>query len=122
VTSRRPTIDVSNTNNGAVFTARQLAALPIAQNLSGIIQLAPGTSRGNPRIGGDSFGGAGVTENAYFINGFPVTNVYRQIGSTTLPFFAIAQAQILQGGYSAEFGRSTGGVVNITTKSGPAAW
>jgi len=122
VTSRRPTIDVSNTNNGAVFTARQLAALPIAQNLSGIIQLAPGTSRGNPRIGGDSFGGAGVTENAYFINGFPVTNVYRQIGSTTLPFFAIAQAQILQGGYSAEFGRSTGGVVNITTKSGTNRW
>jgi outer membrane receptor protein involved in Fe transport len=122
VTSRRPTIDVSNTNNGAVFTARQLATLPISQNLSGIIQLAPGTARGNTRIGGDSFGGAGVSENAYFINGFPVTNVYRQIGSTTLPFFAIAQAQILQGGYSAEFGRSTGGVVNITTKSGTNNW
>ncbi|MYN05430.1 TonB-dependent receptor [Pseudoduganella sp. DS3] len=122
VTSRRPTIDVSNTNNGAVFTARQLAALPIAQSLSGIIQLAPGTTRGNSRIGGDSFGGAGVTENAYYINGFPVTNVYRQIGSTTLPFFAIGQAQILQGGYSAEFGRSTGGVVNITTKSGTNNW
>jgi len=122
VSSRRPTIDVSNTNNGAVFTARQLTSLPISQSLSGIIQLAPGTSRGNPRIGGDSFGGAGVTENAYFINGFPVTNVYRQIGSTTLPFFAIAQAQILQGGYSAEFGRSTGGVVNITTKSGTNHW
>ncbi|MCE3264347.1 MAG: hypothetical protein K0R43_3426 [Pseudoduganella sp.] len=122
VTSRRPPIDVSNTNNGAVFTARQLAALPIAQSLSGIIQLAPGTTRGNPRLGGDSFGGSGVTENAYYINGFPVTNVYRQIGSTTLPFFAIAQAQILQGGYSAEFGRSTGGVVNITTKSGTNRW
>ena len=122
VSSRRPTIDVSNTNNGAVFTARQLASLPISQSLSGIIQLAPGTTRGNSRIGGDSFGGAGVTENAYFINGFPVTNVYRQIGSTTLPFFAIAQAQILQGGYSAEFGRSTGGVVNITTKSGTNNW
>ncbi|KQV46675.1 MULTISPECIES: TonB-dependent receptor [unclassified Duganella] len=122
VSSRRPTIDVSNTNNGAVFTARQLDALPISQSLSGIIQLAPGTARGNTRVGGDSFGGAGVTENAYFINGFPVTNVYRQIGSTTLPFFAIAQAQILQGGYSAEFGRSTGGVVNITTKSGTNNW
>ena len=122
VSSRRRSIDVSNTNNGAVFTARELAALPVAQSLSGIIQLAPGTSRGNPRIGGDSFGGAGVSENSYYINGFPVTNVYKQIGSTTLPFFAIAQAQILQGGYSAEFGRSTGGVVNITTKSGTNRW
>jgi outer membrane receptor protein involved in Fe transport len=122
VTSRRPMIDVSNTNNGAVFTARQLAMLPIAQSLSGITQLAPGTARGNTRVGGDSFGGAGVSENSYYINGFPVTNVYRQIGSTTLPFFAIGQAQILQGGYSAEFGRSTGGVVNITTKSGTNNW
>jgi len=122
VTSRRPAIDVSNTNNGTVFTARQLDALPVSQSIAGIIQLAPGTTRGNPRVGGDSFGGSGVTENAYYINGFPVTNVYRQIGSTTLPFFAIAQAQILQGGYSAEFGRSTGGVVNITTKSGTNQW
>jgi len=122
VTGRRSTIDVSNTNNGTVFTARQLEALPVAQSISGIIQLAPGTTRANPRVGGDSFGGSGVTENAYYINGFPVTNVYRQIGSTTLPFFAIAQAQILQGGYSAEFGRSTGGVVNITTKSGTNRW
>ena len=122
VSSRRRSIDVSNTNNGAVFTARELAALPVAQSLSGIIQLAPGTARGSPRIGGDSFGGAGVSENSYYINGFPVTNVYKQIGSTTLPFFAIAQAQILQGGYSAEFGRSTGGVVNVTTKSGTNRW
>ncbi|WP_028102860.1 TonB-dependent receptor [Pseudoduganella violaceinigra] len=122
VTSRRPTIDVSNTNNGVVFTARQLDELPISQSISGIIALAPGTTRGNPNVAGDSFGGAGVSENAYYINGFPVTNVYRQIGSTTLPFFAISQAQILQGGYSAEFGRSTGGVVNITTKSGTNKW
>ena len=55
VTARRPAIDVSNTNNGTVFTARQLDALPIGQSISAIIQLAPGTTRANPRIGGDSF-------------------------------------------------------------------
>ena len=122
VKARRSQIDVSNTNNGATFTAKQLKTLPIAQSVAGIIQLAPGTTRADPAIGGESFGGAGASENGYYINGFPVTNVYKQLGGSTLPFFAISQAQILSGGYSAEFGRSTGGVVNITTKSGSNTW
>ncbi|MEJ7807297.1 MAG: hypothetical protein WKG03_15415, partial [Telluria sp.] len=45
-----------------------------------------------------------------------------QLGSSELPFGAIAQAQILTGGFGAEFGRSVGGVVNITTKSGSNKW
>jgi hypothetical protein len=122
VKARRVSIDVSNTNNGAIFTAKQLKELPIAQSVGGIIQLAPGTTRADSAIGGESFGGAGASENGYYINGFPVTNVYKQLGGSTLPFFAIGQAQILSGGYSAEFGRSTGGVVNITTKSGSNRW
>ncbi len=44
------------------------------------------------------------------------------MGYSELPFGAIANAQILSGGYSAEFGRATGGVVNITTKSGTNRW
>lgn len=122
VLGRRQTIDVSNTNNGSVFTSKQLAELPIAQNVRAIMQLAPGAARGDSRLGGESFGGSGVSENSYYINGFPVTNVYGQIGGTTLPYFAVSQVQILSGGYSAEFGRSTGGVVNITTKSGTNRW
>lgn len=123
VTGRRSRIDVSNTNNGATFTARELAALPIAQNVGAIIQLAPNTTRADSRYsGGASFGGGGASENAYYINGMVVTNALTQLGSSELPFGAIAQAQILTGGYGAEFGRSVGGVVNITTKSGTNDW
>jgi hypothetical protein len=123
VQGRRSRIDVSNTNNGAVFTARELAKLPIATNVAAIIQLAPNTTRGDTRYAaGDSFGGGGPSENAYYINGFPVTNPLTQLGASELPFGAIAQAQILTGGFGAEFGRSVGGVVNITTKSGTNNW
>jgi len=45
-----------------------------------------------------------------------------QLGASELPFGAIAQAQILTGGFGAEFGRSVGGVVNVTTKSGTNNW
>jgi hypothetical protein len=123
VSARRSRIDVSNANNGATFTAKELAALPIQQNVSAIIQLAPNTTRADPRYAaGASFGGGGASENAYYINGFPVTNPLTQLGASELPFGAIAQAQILTGGYGAEFGRSIGGVVNITTKSGTNRW
>jgi outer membrane receptor for ferrienterochelin and colicin len=125
VTGARQAIDVSNTNSSVTFTASELSKLPIANNVGAIIQLAPGTTRGDSRYGGanaPSFGGASASENAYYINGFPVTNGLYQVGASQLPFNSIAQAQILNGGYSAEFGRSTGGVVNITTKSGTNNW
>ncbi|TFW19104.1 TonB-dependent receptor [Duganella callida] len=123
VTGRRSRIDISNSNNGATFTAKELAALPIAQSVDAIIQLAPNTTRADSRYAaGASFGGGGASENAYYINGFPVTNPLTQLGASELPFGAIAQAQILTGGFGAEFGRSVGGVVNITTKSGTNTW
>ena len=123
VTGRRTRIDISNATNGATFTSRELAKLPIAQNVAAIVQLAPNTTRGDSRYAaGDSFGGGGASENAYYINGFPVTNPLTQLGASELPFGAIAQAQVLTGGFGAEFGRSVGGVVNITTKSGTNNW
>lgn len=125
VTGRVSRIDVTNTNNGATFTAKELARIPVAANVGAVIQLAPSTVKGDPRYGGSgapSFGGASASENAYYINGFPVTNPLTQVGFSQLPFFSISQANILSGGYGAEFGRSTGGVVNITTKSGTNNW
>lgn len=123
VSGRRSRIDVSTASNGATFTAKELAALPIQQNVAAIIQLAPNTTRADARYAaGASFGGGGASENAYYINGFPVTNPLTQLGASELPFGAISQAQILTGGYGAEFGRSIGGVVNITTKSGTNRW
>lgn len=123
VTGRRSKIDVTNTNNGATFSAKELAKLPIARNVEAIIQLAPNTTRADDRFaGGASFGGGAASENSYYINGFPVVNPLTGLGASQLPFGAIAQAQVLTGGFGAEFGRSIGGVVNITTKSGTNNW
>jgi hypothetical protein len=123
VTGRRSRIDVSNAVNGATFTARELAKLPVARNVSAIIQLAPNTTKSDPTyVAGASIGGGATSENAYYINGAPVTNPLTQLGASELPFGAIAQAEIKTGGYGAEFGRSVGGVVNIVGKTGTNSW
>jgi TonB dependent receptor/Carboxypeptidase regulatory-like domain/TonB-dependent Receptor Plug Domain len=124
ITGRVLAIDVSSTNNGSVFTARQLDALPIAtKDLNGVIALAANTVKADTRyFGGISIGGGGPSENAYYINGFPATNALTQLGSLDLPFGAIQQFDVQTGGFGAEFGRSVGGVVNIVTKSGSNDW
>ncbi|UGQ47353.1 TonB-dependent receptor [Massilia endophytica] len=122
VTGRRSRIDVSNTNNGAVFSAKELAKLPVQTNLTSIVLLAPNTTRADAAYGGASFGGGGASENAFYMNGFPITNPLSQLGSMELPFGAIQQASVLTGGFGAEFGRSIGGVMSVTTKSGTNNW
>ncbi len=125
VLALRQKIDVASIGSTTVFTASDLAKVPVASNVGAVIQLAPSTTRGDSRYGGanaPSFGGSGASENAYYINGFPVTTLLTQVGFSQLPFNSIAQAQVLTGGYGAEFGRSTGGVVNIVTKSGGNEW
>lgn len=120
VSATRTPIDVSNTNNGVVFTARELRKLPVANDIASVVQLTPGVARGNNSQYGNapSIAGSGQSENAFYVNGFPVTNILSQVGASELPFGAISNLQVLSGGYGSEFGRSTGGVVNVTTKSG----
>ncbi len=123
IVGRQQSIDVTSTNPGASFTAKQLDALPVARNVEAIIQLAPNTTRADSRFaGGASFGGGAASENSYYINGYPVVNPLTGLGASQLPFGAIAEAQVLTSGFGAEFGRSVGGVVNIITKSGTNNW
>lgn len=123
VTGRRTRIDLTTAANATVFTAKELSKLPVQQNLTSIALLAPNTTKGDPAFGNAaSFGGGGVSENAFYLNGFPITNPLSQIGSMELPFGAIQQANVLTGGFGAEFGRSIGGVMNITSKSGTNTW
>jgi len=123
VTGRRSRIDVTTAVNGSTFTAKELEKLPVQTNLNSIILLAPSTTKGDPAFGNtSSIGGGGVSENAFYLNGFPITNPLSQLGSMELPFGAIQQAQIITGGFGAEFGRSIGGVMNITSKSGTNTW
>ncbi len=112
-------IDVSSVESTTILTAEQVAKIPVPRDITSVALLAPGTVRGDAAFGNlASFGGASVSENAYFVNGFNITNSFDNLNFAQLPFEAIAEQQTKTGGYGAEFGRALGGVVNVVTKSG----
>lgn len=112
--------DFAKTTTGLTVDLDALTSQePIARNLTAVTQLAPTVIKGNPGFGNvASFGGGSVAENAYYINGLNVTNPDTYVGGADVPFDFYKTIEVKTGGYAAEFGRATGGVVNATTKSG----
>ena len=119
-----PTIDVTATDTRSVITAEQLERLPLQRSAEAIALLAPGAIRGAGGYFGGlvSFGGSGVSENAYYLNGYFSGDPLSNLGGTGLPFGAIAQQETYIGGYSAKYGRSAGGVISQIGKRGTNDW
>ena len=54
----------------------------------------------------------------YLVDGIDITGLtYGDVGTPLLSEF-VHEMQIVSGGYNAEYGRSTGGIINIVTRSG----
>lgn len=128
-------VDVRSTESATNITREELARMPVDQTLTSVALLAPGVVSGNSSLGGISFGGSSIAENSVFINGLNVTDFYRRQSFSSAPFAFFQEFQVKTGGYSVEFGRSTGGVINAVTRRGtnefkggmqltfePAAW
>lgn len=112
-------IDFGSAESITIFNEKQIDLLPVARSTTAVALLAPGTTLGDSAFGNlASFGGASVAENAYFVNGMNITNFRNGLGGATVPFEFYKEFEVKTGGYSAEFGRSTGGVINSSTKSG----
>lgn len=112
-------VDFSSTTSVSIFTDKQLELLPVGRTTTEVALLAPGAVVGDTAFGDlPSIGGASVAENAYFINGFNISNFRNGLSPSLIPFEFYNQFEVNTAAYSAEFGRSTGGVINATSKSG----
>ncbi|MEO5566081.1 MAG: TonB-dependent receptor [Luteimonas sp.] len=111
-------VDVHTTESSTNVTRQELARLPVDQGLGAVALLAPGVVASGASFGGLTFGGSSVAENVIYVNGMDVTDPYRRQGYSSVPFAFYEEFQVKTGGYSAEFGRSTGGVINAVTRSG----
>ena len=111
-------VDVRSTESATNIRREELARLPVDQSVESVALLAPGVVSSGATFGGLTFGGSSVAENAVYINGLNVTDPYRRQGFSSVPFAFYEEFQVKTGGYSAEFGRTTGGVINAVTRSG----
>ncbi|TWX68266.1 TonB-dependent receptor [Colwellia sp. C1TZA3] len=117
------TIDLSSSDSGLIIGDVEISRMPIARDITSVALLAPGTVKGDSAFGNTaSFGGSSVAENACYINGLEVTNTRQGLGCGEVPFEFYKEFQIKTGGYSAKYGRATGGTLNSVTKGGTNNW
>jgi hypothetical protein len=121
---RQAVSEFDATTTGLTVNVEQLSAnIPLARDASSVALLAPGVTASDTAFGSiPTIGGASAGENTYFINGLNITKFRDFTGSSTVPFEFYQTLETKTGGYSAEFGRGTGGVLNGTTKSGGNEW
>lgn len=117
---RRQVADFNRNVVGTVVDVSDVASrVPVARDISSIVQLSPGTTAGDTAFGNlPNIAGASVAENAFFINGLNITNFRTGLGAVAIPFDFYKSVEIKNGGFQAEYGRATGGIVNAVTKSG----
>ncbi|MEO8587632.1 MAG: TonB-dependent receptor [Acidobacteriota bacterium] len=117
VTAAAAEVDKKSAEVNANFTDNEIKSLPLARTYEGILNLIPGAAAtaGNGYV---SVAGGTRQDNKYMVDGVNITNPgygYLQVDTNELD---IADVNIKKGGISAEFGRTSGAMVNAVTKSG----
>lgn len=120
VTAAARTLDRNRTTTGLTVDLEELVkTVPVGRDITSVVLLAPTAVSGDSTFGNQpSIAGSSVAENAFYINGLNITNFDNYIGGSTVPYDFYKSVEVMTGGYSAEYGRSTGGIVNAVSKSG----
>ena len=123
------TVDTTSTAVGTNLGDQFYQAVPVARGVAGLFYASAGVATGggtgssNPSISG----GSGL-ENLYVADGVDITDtsfgglgtynrVFGSVG-TGINLSFIKEVQVKTGGYEPQYGKSTGGIVQIVTKSG----
>lgn len=131
VTGVRRVQDFNRTDTGLTVDVQEFAErVPTGRSINAVTLFTPGASLPDATIGASSrrnqglvsLSGTSAAESVYYINGLNVTDQRSFLGYGELPFDFIQTIETKTGGYQAEYGRGTGGVVNIVTRSGTNEW
>lgn len=117
VTSDAVVIDPTQTNTGKNYNEeylRRVPVLPVTRTYQGVLQQTAGvTGAGNPNV----FGG-NIMENTWLVDGVNATDSVTHTFSLNLNYDAIQEINFQTSSFDAEYGRASGGVINVITKSG----
>jgi outer membrane receptor protein involved in Fe transport len=133
-------VETTSSTLGGILTSQTIENLPVnGRDYTKLIYLNPGVAGSPDQIsdspgsfGEFSMNGSRGRSNNYLLDGTDMNDGYRndpainEAGvfgdpATILPIDAIGELHVLSN-YEAEYGRNSGAIVNIVTKSGTNAW
>ena len=130
VTASAPLLQTENASISQVVNARSVVELPLnGRNVLNLVSLSPsvvpqGSSDGNLTgknvfaAGNYQIGGGTANESAEFFDGIPVNITYGNIVALVPTQDAVEEFRVQTNNNTAEYGRYTGGVINLTSRSG----
>jgi outer membrane receptor protein involved in Fe transport len=111
-----PAIDPTSTTQGMTIDKGYMRNIPVPGRTFEATLGAAAGAQGDAH--GVSFSGSTSLENQYYVDGVNTTGLtFGTVGSPLINDF-IEEIEVITGGYNAEYGRATGGIVNVVTKSG----
>ena len=116
-------VDVAANTTGNNVSTEQFSNFPTQRTVQGLYTIAPTVTRSGLRdaTGRDrdpSVGGSSGPENSYILDGVNTSDPAFGGSGANLPFEFVQEVEIKTGAYGAEYGKSTGGIFNVITKSG----
>ena len=117
VTADAPS-SIASVTTSQTYAKREVDALPVGRRPVDVAELAPGATANTFAAGQLIIGGAFGFDNIFMVDGVDVNE--NLFGSANDLFIedAILETSVLTHGISAAYGRFSGGVVNVVTKSG----
>ncbi len=117
------TLNTATNEVSQVITPEQIIDLPsLTRNpydfvaISGNVATDPG---GSTNLGvGASLSGGRASGTEILLDGLENINLYSQTVGLTIPLDSVQEYRIITSGFDARYGRATGGIVNLTTKTG----
>src|SRR5947208_718964 len=122
-----PLLESTTSSSGTTILPQQIEQMPInGRNYLDLLQLVPGVAinrQQDPTVDGATpilgeRGGNAV----FFIDGMPNGDELNGGAAAQFNQESILEFQVLTGGYKAEFGHGSGGVVYVVSKSGGSNW
>jgi Carboxypeptidase regulatory-like domain len=127
VTSEAPLVDTTSTQLGTVVNDRAIVQLPLNErDTYQFLSLQPGVQSqvgADLYYGGNSTGSVSVNggrgrANNFSVNGGDANDIFANLPTVQPSPDSVEEFRILTNGFDAEYGRNSGSVVNVITKSG----
>jgi len=131
VTGEAPLVETTSTQMGAVVNQRAVSQLPLnARDTYQLLQLQPGVQSqtgsdlfyGSDNAGVVSVNGGRGRSNNFSVNGGDANDQFANLPAVQPSPDSIEEFRVLTNTFDAEYGRNSGAVVNVVTKSGTNAF